>query len=70
VGTQVQTAALHTAAEAWDAYAASASGMQVVWCNRYRQRRERLPGTPDRAIASLADSPALLPAVAGKLAIS
>jgi len=26
---------------AWDAYAASAFGMQVVWCNRYGQRRER-----------------------------
>lgn len=31
---------------AWDAYAASAFGMQVVWCNRYAQRRERLPGSP------------------------
>ena len=27
---------------AWDAYAASAFGMKVVWCNRYRQRAERL----------------------------
>ena len=26
--------------------AASAFGMQVVWCNRYGQRRERLPGRP------------------------
>src|SRR5262249_21909933 len=25
---------------AWDAYAASAFGMRVVWCNRYGQRRE------------------------------
>ena len=32
---------------AWDAYAASAFGMKVVWCNRYGQRPERLPGTPD-----------------------
>src|SRR5262249_1469253 len=37
---------------AWDAYAASAFGMRVVWCNRYGQRPERLPGKPDRAIAS------------------
>jgi FMN phosphatase YigB (HAD superfamily) len=29
---------------AWDAYAASAFGMRVVWCNRYGQRSERLPG--------------------------
>jgi len=45
---------------AWDAYAASAFGMRVVWCNRYGQRRERLPGTPDREIRSLAELPALL----------
>lgn len=44
---------------AWDAYAASAFGMQVVWCNRYGQRRERLPGNPDREIKSLAELPAL-----------
>jgi 2-haloacid dehalogenase len=44
----------------WDAYAASAFGMQVVWCNRYDQRRERLPGAPDREIKTLADLPALV----------
>jgi len=45
---------------AWDAYAASAFGMQVVWCNRYGQRRERLPGAPDREIKTLAELPALV----------
>ena len=45
---------------AWDAYAASAFGMRVVWCNRYSQRPERLPGKPDREIASLAELPALV----------
>ena len=45
---------------AWDAHAASAFGMRVVWCNRYGQRRERLPGVPDREIRSLADLPPLL----------
>jgi 2-haloacid dehalogenase len=45
---------------AWDAYAASAFGMQVVWCNRYRQRSERLPGAPDREVTSLAELPALV----------
>lgn len=45
---------------AWDAFAASAYGMQVVWCNRYGQRRERLPGAPDREIRSLAELPALV----------
>ena len=45
---------------AWDAHAASAFGMRVVWCNRYGQRRERLPGAPDFEIRSLAELPALL----------
>jgi 2-haloacid dehalogenase len=45
---------------AWDAYAASAFGVQVVWCNRYDQRPERLPGAPDRVIKSLAELPALI----------
>ena len=45
---------------AWDAYAASAFGMRVVWCNRYGQCRERLPGTPDREIQTLAELPAIV----------
>lgn len=45
---------------AWDAYAASAFGMRVVWCNRYGQMHERLPGSPDREIRSLAELPALV----------
>ena len=45
---------------AWDAYAVSAFGMQVVWCNRYGQRPERLPGAPDRMVKSLAELPALV----------
>ena len=48
---------------AWDAHAASAFGMQVVWCNRYGQRAERLPGQPDREVTSLAELPALVGAV-------
>jgi 2-haloacid dehalogenase len=44
----------------WDAWAASAFGMQVVWCNRYGQKRERLPGAPDREIRTLEDLPALI----------
>jgi 2-haloacid dehalogenase len=44
----------------WDAYAASAFGMRVVWCNRYGQRPERLPGAPDRTVQTLAELPALL----------
>lgn len=45
---------------AWDAYAASAFGMRVVWCNRYGQRPERLPGKPQCEVKSLAELPALL----------
>lgn len=45
---------------AWDAYAASAFGMRVIWCNRYGQMRERLPGAPDREVRSLAELPALV----------
>ena len=45
---------------AWDAYAASAFGMKVVWCNRCGQRRERLPGSPDWEIQSLTEFPALV----------
>ena len=45
---------------AWDAYAASAFGMKVVWCNRYGQRPERLPGAPDHEIKSLAELPPIV----------
>jgi 2-haloacid dehalogenase len=45
---------------AWDACAASDFGMRVVWCNRYGQRPERLPGSPDCEIRSLAELPALV----------
>ena len=45
---------------AWDAHGASDFGMRVVWCNRYGQRRDRLPGRPDFEIRTLAELPALL----------
>ena len=48
------------AASCRDAQAASAFGMRVVWCNRYGQRRERLPGTPDREVTTLAELPDML----------
>jgi 2-haloacid dehalogenase len=44
---------------AWDAWAASAFGMRTVWCNRYGQVPERLPGRPDYQVRSLADLPFL-----------
>lgn len=44
---------------AWDAWGASAFGMRVVWCNRYGQQPERLPGGPEWEIRSLKDLPFL-----------
>jgi 2-haloacid dehalogenase len=49
-------------ANAWDAWGAAAFGLRVVWCNRYAQRAERLPGGPERVVTSLAELPALLEA--------
>lgn len=45
---------------AWDAAAASAFGFRVVWCNRFGQARERLPGAPDIEVTSLATLPAIV----------
>jgi 2-haloacid dehalogenase len=45
---------------AWDAWAASAFGMRVFWCNRYAQRPERLPGKPEAEMRSLTELPALI----------
>jgi 2-haloacid dehalogenase len=45
---------------AWDAHGASDFGMRVVWCNRYGQPRERLPGAPDFEVSTLAELPGLL----------
>jgi 2-haloacid dehalogenase len=53
-------AIVFSSSNAWDAYAASAFGMRVVWCNRYGQRAERLPGKPDHVIASLAELPPIV----------
>ncbi len=45
---------------AWDAYAASAFGMRVIWCNRTRQQPENLPGKPDFEVQSLTEIPVLI----------
>jgi 2-haloacid dehalogenase len=47
-------------ANGWDAWAAAAFGLRVVWCNRPRLPPERLPGQPDHEIISLAELPPLL----------
>lgn len=45
---------------AWDAHAAKVFGFTVVWCNRFKQFSERLPGPPDAEAATLAELPAIL----------
>lgn len=45
---------------AWDAWAASNFGFQVVWVNRFGQPPERLPGAPRQEITNLSALPALL----------
>lgn len=47
-------------ANAWDAHGASAFGLKVIWCNRYGQARERLPGAADAEVSTLAEIPRLL----------
>lgn len=44
----------------WDAYAAKAFGLRVLWCNRYAQAPERMPELPDGEIANLAALPSIL----------
>jgi 2-haloacid dehalogenase len=51
---------LFLSSNAWDAYAASAFGLRVIWCNRYGQHREHLPGSPAREVRTLAEVPALV----------
>jgi 2-haloacid dehalogenase len=41
----------------WDAYAASAFGMRVAWCNRAGQPAERLPGRPEWVLETLSELP-------------
>lgn len=45
---------------AWDAAGAAAFGFRVVWINRYGQKPERLPASPDFEGKSLSDLPPLL----------
>lgn len=41
----------------WDAYSAKAYGLRTLWCNRFFQKPERIPETPDAEIATLAELP-------------
>ncbi len=47
-------------ANGWDACGAKTAGLQVAWCNRTGQPRERIPEPPDVEIRSLAELPPLV----------
>ncbi|HMW54668.1 MAG: haloacid dehalogenase type II [Candidatus Accumulibacter phosphatis] len=51
------TAICFLSSNAWDAYSAKASGLRVLWCNRFGQVRERIPETPDGEIKDLSALP-------------
>jgi 2-haloacid dehalogenase len=45
----------YVSSNGWDAYSAKAFGFYVIWCNRFNQVSERIPGTPDAQIRILSD---------------
>jgi 2-haloacid dehalogenase len=47
-------------ANAWDAHGASSFGLKVIWCNRYGQGQEFLPGAADVEVSTLAELPGIL----------
>ena len=54
------TAICFLSSNAWDAYSAKASGLRVLWCNRFSQAPERIPATPDGEIQDLSAVPSML----------
>jgi 2-haloacid dehalogenase len=50
----------YVSSNGWDAYSAKAFGFRVLWCNRAKQPAERIPQTPDKDIATLAEMPELI----------
>ena len=45
---------------AWDAAGAATFGFRVAWCNRFGQKRERLPDGPHAEMKTLAELPGLV----------
>jgi len=45
---------------AWDAAGAATFGFQVAWCNRFGQKRERLPDGPHAEMKTLAELPGIV----------
>ncbi len=60
LGLSGPSAVSFQSSNAWDAAAAAAFGFKVVWCNRFGQARERLPGSPDIEVSSLAELPTIV----------
>lgn len=44
----------------WDAWSAKSFGFNVLWCNRFGQVAERIPGTPDGEIGDLSRLPDMI----------
>jgi 2-haloacid dehalogenase len=49
------SAICYVSSNGWDAYSAKAFGFQAIWCNRFNQVPERIPGTPTAEIRILSD---------------
>jgi len=47
-------------ANGWDAWSAKASGLRVLWCNRFGQAPEQLPAPPDGELPDLSPLPDLV----------
>jgi len=60
LGLSGPAAVCFQSSNAWDAAAASTFGFRVVWCNRFGQPPERLPGSPDVELAELGPLPKLI----------
>jgi 2-haloacid dehalogenase len=45
---------------AWDAAGAATFGFRVAWCNRFGQKRERLPDGPHAEVRTLSELPGLV----------
>lgn len=60
LGVDAPAAVSFQSSNAWDAAAAASFGFRVVWCNRFGQAREQLPGTPDVEVATLEPLPGLV----------
>jgi 2-haloacid dehalogenase len=61
---EIQSPPSHQSTDAgsnvWNAHAVKTFGYRVIWINRFRQAKERLPGEPDAEVPDLGAVPDLL----------